>query len=123
MRVTLDAKQLFDEQHLVIKAESLQRDAVERAVGGLDGVLSIDLGSRSRKIYQKGTLRAVSKAALSQRISGISGLIDGKTHTLVTADGEVFDNLRMDSFKVRDERTSGGGVVVDYEIVYSQLKV
>jgi len=47
--------------------------------------------------------------------------MDGAAHVLVTSSGEQFDNLRMDSFEVSETRASGGGVVVDYEIVYRQL--
>ena len=36
--------------------------------------------------------------------------------------GEVFEDLRMDSFKVTDERRSGAGMVADYEIEYTQLR-
>jgi hypothetical protein len=47
--------------------------------------------------------------------------MDGNTHTLVSNEDKKFDNLRMDSFKVSKERTGGSGIVVDYEIVYTQL--
>ena len=46
MKVTLDTHMLFDEQALEITADSFNRDSIERAVPGLHGVLSIDLGSR-----------------------------------------------------------------------------
>jgi hypothetical protein len=49
--------------------------------------------------------------------------MDGNTHTLVTDSGKEFDNLRMDVFKVSKERAGGGGIAVDYEIVYTQLEV
>jgi hypothetical protein len=94
---------------------------VERAVPGLDGVLSIDMGGRGRKIKQAGVLRAQSQLQMTERIGAISAYMDGDTHTLVIRSGEEFDNLRMDLFKVMEERTSGGGVAVDYEIVYTQL--
>ena len=60
---------------------------------------------------------------MNERINAISAYMDGDTHTLVTNGGEEFDNLRMDVFKVTKERTSGSGVVIDYEIVYTQLVV
>jgi hypothetical protein len=123
MSATLDGQILFDEQGLEIRPDSVRRDAVERSVPGLDGVLSIDLGRRGRKIKQRGVLRAGSRSQVNERIAAISAYMDGDTHTLVTASGEEFDNLRMDVFKVTKERTSGGGVVVDYEIVYTQLAV
>lgn len=121
MSTTLDEQILFDEQQLKIEVGSISRDSLERTVPGLDGMLSIDLGERDRKIKQKGTLRAMSRTQMSERMSAISACMDGDTHTLVTDDGQEFDNLRMDVFKVTNERTSGGGVAVDYEIVYTQL--
>jgi len=121
MSTTLDGQSLFDEQGLVIQADSVRRDSVERAVAGLDGVLSIDMGGRGRRIRQAGVLRARSRAQMEERIRAISAYMDGGTHTLVTASGGEFDNLRMDTFEATRQRTSGGDVVVDYEIVYTQL--
>jgi hypothetical protein len=121
MSVTLDGQNLFDEQQLEIEQDSLNRDSIERAVSGLDGVLSVDMGGRARKIRQKGTLRARSRMQMKERINVISANMDGNTHTLVSNEGEKFDNLRMDSFKVSKVQASGGGMVVDYEIVYTQL--
>jgi hypothetical protein len=87
----------------------------------LDGAVSIDLGRRSRKIKQTGTLRTKSRAQMNDRVNAISAYLDGCTHTLTTHNGQEFDNLRMDSFKVQNERTDGTGIVVDYEIFYTQL--
>ncbi|KPL25040.1 MAG: hypothetical protein AMJ75_02140 [Phycisphaerae bacterium SM1_79] len=123
MSTTLDGQYLFDEQQLEIEPGSVSRDSIERTVPGLDGVLSIDLGGRGRKIKQKGVLRAKSRSQMDGRISVISAYMDGDTHTLVTSGGKAFGNLRMDVFKVSKERESGGGVVIDYEIVYTQLRV
>jgi len=120
MQVTLDGQRLFDEQPLEIRTGSFSRASMERAVPGLDGVLSIDLGRRDRQITQTGTLRARSRSQLDGRISTISAHMDGNTHTLVT-EGREFDNLRMDSFKIISEHTDGTGISVDYEIVYTQL--
>jgi hypothetical protein len=98
-------------------------DSVERAVPGLDGVLSIDMGGRGRKIKQAGVLRAQSQLHMTERIGAISAYMDGDTHTLVIRSGEEFRNLRMDIFETRKARASGGGAAVDYEIVYTQLMV
>jgi len=123
MTTTLDGQSLFDEQQLEIERGSVKRGSIERTMPGLDGVLSIDLGGRGREIKQKGILRARSQSQMEDRISKISGYMDGDEHTLVTGSGEEFGNLRMDVFKVCNERTNGGGIVIDYEIVYTQLKV
>jgi hypothetical protein len=121
MAFTLDGQSLFDEQQLEIEPGSFRRDVIEKTVPGLDGVLSVDLGRRVRKIKQIGVLRAKSRSQMNDRISTISASMDGDTHTLVTESGEKFDNLRLDVFKVNKERADGGGIVVDYEIVYTQL--
>ncbi len=123
MNTTLDGQSVFDEQQLEIEPGSVSRDSIERTVAGLDGVLSIDLGKRGRKIKQSGVLRAKSQSQMDDRINTISAYMNGDTHTLVTSSGEEFDNLRMDVFKLSKERTSGGGICYDYEIIYTQLKV
>ena len=121
MSTLLDGQELFDKQQLKIELGSFKRDSVERAVPSLNGVLTIDLGSRGRKIKQSGTLRAKSRTQINERISAISVFLDGDTHTLVTDGGQEYKNLRVDSFKVTAERIDGTGIVIDYEIKYTQL--
>ncbi|MGD0551260.1 MAG: hypothetical protein ABSB25_01275 [Sedimentisphaerales bacterium] len=122
MSANLDGNKLFDES-IAIEAESVSRESIERSAAGLDGVLSIDLGGRGRKIRQKGEIRARSKAELDSKAGAISAFIDGNTHTLVGSRGDTFENLRVDSVNVKNERVSGAGVVADYEVVYTQLMV
>ena len=55
-------------------------------MAGLDGVLSIDLGRRGRKIVQRGRLRAASKEQLRKRVDEILEFLDGKVHKLETED-------------------------------------
>ena len=121
MSVTLDGQALFDEHNLKLETGSRTRASLERKVCGLDGMLSIDLGRQARQIRQTGTLRAASGAALRLRMDTIITFIDGDTHILVTAHGEHHANLRMDSFRELGRSSSGSGVVVEYEIVYTQL--
>ncbi len=123
MGTTLDGQELFDEQDLEIEQGSISRDSIERTVPGLDGVLSIDMGNRGRKIKQSSVLRAKSRAQMDDRIDAILTYIDGGTHKLVICNGEEFDNVRMDSFKVTDEKISGSGLCCNYEIVYTQLVI
>lgn len=123
MRVTLDGYEIFSGVDFKIEVGTLRRDHIEKSVCGLDGVVSIDLGNRGRVIRQKGILNAVSHKDMKRKIEAINVFIDGFSHSLVTDRGEVFDNLRMDSFKVCGERVSGCEVCCDYEIVYNQLVV
>ncbi|MGD0596468.1 MAG: hypothetical protein ABSA64_02970 [Sedimentisphaerales bacterium] len=121
--VNLDGINLFGEGDSQIEVGSFGRESIERSVAGLDGVISIDLGERGRKIRQKGEIRARSKVDLDSKAGAISAFIDGDTHTLVGSQGERFENVRVDSVSVKNERESGSGVVGDYEVVYTQLMV
>jgi hypothetical protein len=123
MSVTLDNSALFDERGLQIEVGSLSRAHIDRAICGLDGMLSIDVGARTREIHQKGVLRAASRAAMQARIDSIAAFMDGAAHTLRAVGGQEYRNLRVDIFRQLDERASGQGIVVEYEIVYTQLGV
>jgi hypothetical protein len=78
---------------------------------------------RGRKIRQKGEIRARSKADLDSKVGAISVFVDGDAHTLAGSQGETFENVRVDSVNVKNERASGSGVIADYEVVYTQLMV
>ena len=121
MSVIIDGQKLFHKQQLKIELGSFKRDSIERAVPSLNGVLTIDLGSRGRKIKQTGTLRAKSRTQMNERINAITTFLDGDTRTLIIGDGREYENLRLDSFRVTGERVDGTGIVVDYEIKYTQL--
>ena len=123
MRATLDGYDIFTDLDFKIQVGSLRRDIIEKSVCGLDGVVSIDLGSRGRAVKQKGILNAVSHKDMQRKIDAINVFIDGCSHELVTENGDVFENLRMDSFKVCGERVSGCEVCCDYEIIYTQLVI
>lgn len=123
MQITLDGQRLFDEQQLEIELGSVSRDSVEKAAAGINGIISIDLGSREREIKQKGVLRGKSKTQLDEKIDAILVFMDGNTHTLVTGDGNTYANLRINVFTVSKERVSGVDVSCDYKIIYTQLKV
>ena len=121
MSTTLDGKALFADQDLRIQIGTWQRASVERSIPGLDGTVSIDLGCRTRTIRQRGILRAASQARMHSRLNAIEALLDGDTHTLVTADGRTYADLRADTFTPLGRGSSGVGAVVEYEIVYTHL--
>lgn len=123
MATTLNGQALFDERSVEIEVGSLSRELIDRSVAGLDGVISIDLGLRGRVIRQKGILRARSKAELIDKIGSIRDYMDGYVYTLIANSGERFDDVRIDAFKTTNERPSGTGMAVDYEINYTQLSV
>jgi len=118
---TLDGQALFDEQDLNIHVGTWQRASIERAISGLNGMVSIDLGRRDRQIRQRGILRAASHAALQSRVASLECFLDGDSHTLVTAEGQEYANLRMDAFKPLEADVTGAGLTIGYEITYTQL--
>ena len=122
MGTTLDGKALFDERDVRITIGSIERASIERSIAGLDGLASIDLGLRGRKIRQGGTLRAGSRLQMDSRIASIESFIDGATHILQTCDGRQYTDVRVDAFTPLGSRVEGTGVVVEYEVVYTQLR-
>jgi len=123
MRTTLDGQILFDEQELEVEIESLNRQSIESAAAGLDGVLNIDMGQRGRKIKQKGMLREQSREKLERRAGAIRVFLDGREHSLRVNDGRSFERLVIDVFEVKEPRESGAGVAAEYKIEYRQMKV
>ncbi len=122
MSTTLDGKALFDERDVHVAVGPLERAAIERSIPGLDGMASIDLGFQGRKIRQRGILRTSSREQMDSRLVAIESLLDGATHTLRTSDGRQYADLRVDAFKELDRRVEGAGAIVEYEIVYTQLR-
>lgn len=121
MKANLDSFVYFDNDNFSLQIKSGQRDIVERSAAGLDGAVSIDLGRRTRKIIQTGQLRAANKFALNQRMADIDEIFDGQLRTLSAPDGQVFENLRIDSFQTGEVVSGGSSVSCNYEIVYTQL--
>jgi len=123
MRVWLDGTEIFNDAQMEIKIGAVKRGFVETAAAGLDGVLRIDAGQRGRAIKQKGVLRAKSQGQMEEMIGKIGAYQDGDVHTMSDSKGRIFGDVCMDSFEVGEMKISGGGVLCEYEISYSQLKV
>ena len=121
MGTSLDGILLFGEAETEIEVGAFGRECVERSVAGLDGVMSIDMGGRGRKIKQTGEIRARSRVELNNKVKAMSAFVDGKTHTLKASTGETFENVRVDSVSVKNGHASGAGIAAEYEILYVQL--
>jgi hypothetical protein len=122
VKANLDNVIFFDETGLKIQIKSLQRDFAEHSAPGLDGIISIDMGRRGRKIIQSGILRGASIAALNEIISAVENLFDGQGHTLHCSD-ESFENVRIDSFETGPAGTGAAGAGCEYKIVYTQTGI
>ena len=119
MKATVDGLVLFEQ--LELKAGSWRREAVQRTAAGLDGIVSVDLGCRSRQLVGSGVIRAFSDLTLKARLDTIRLLMDGATHTLTTSDGRRLSNLRIDAVSAGKQTDSGSGVSCAFEIRFTQL--
>jgi hypothetical protein len=119
--IKLDGKQLFGVGEHTLQVGSWGREAIEKRFAGVDGVVSVDLGRRGRKIRQRGWLTAASKAALQKKCEKISAYIDGQAYELVDANGTVYGKVRMDSFGLLREICAASPVRCEYEVTYTQL--
>ncbi len=120
MRVVIDGVIEFEQTSL--KVGSWQRDSIDRSAAGLDGVVSVDAGSRGRELKQSGLVSADSAEALGEQVGMLQGLVDGAEHVLVAGDGREFGNVRVDSVEVGDRKMSGRGWSGKVEIRYTQLR-
>ncbi|MCK4999027.1 MAG: hypothetical protein KAS23_05815 [Anaerohalosphaera sp.] len=121
MNARLDSTLEFEESQLQIN--SWQRGSVDRSVAGLDGVVSVDLGRRSRMIVQKGIVRADNDEQLTEKIESFALLVDGDEHTLTRGRSHVMTGLRVSSFSVDKVNRGGSGVWCEFEIRYVQMRV
>jgi len=123
MGTRLDGIEIFEGAEIEIELGPLKREAISRKIGGSGMILSIDLGMNEREVVQRGRLIAGYRDELNDKIGLIRLFMDGKCHTLTTASGYEYGDLRMDYLEVRNETKSGGGIIADYEIIYTQLRV
>ena len=108
MRVWIDGEVKIDEA--AFEAGSVRRGVVERSVGGLDGVGSIDLGGRGRDISVEGILRAASGKGLDCFTDMIEAKMDGGVCVLSVDDSREFSDVRIDVFET-SKREFGGSFV------------
>ena len=120
MKAMLDDEVIFNEETFVLEIKSPQRSIIQRSAAGLDGQVSIDLGLRSRKLVQRGELRAKSKTELQKRIDEISELLDGDAHILRCPDGKIFENLLIEDFHNGSFVSGGANISCQYDIAYIQ---
>lgn len=121
MRIWIDGLVEIDGARLDIG--SVRRSVIERGVSGVDGVCSIDLGSRGREIVVEGVLRAVSGIALDRVTADISSMADGGVHSITTDEGKVYSDARIDDFVCRERSFGGSGVKCKCRLELTQLKV
>ena len=116
-----DGNELFGKGEHSLGVRSWRREGLDYGFAGLDGVVSVDLGRRERKIKQRGWMTAESVGALMRQVEAISGYIDGQGYELVDRRGVCYGQVRMDSFNLLGSVTVGNQARCEYEINYTQL--
>ena len=119
MRVWIDGEVKIDEANF--EAGSVRRQVVERSVGALDGVVSIDLGGRGRDIAVEGILRAASGKGLDVLTDMIEAKMDGGVCVLSIDDGREFDDVRIDVFETAEREFGGSSVSCKCKLQCRQL--
>jgi len=114
---------MFDKGEHTLQPLSWRREAVQRGFAGLDGVVSMDLGRRERKLQQRGHLVSASKASLLQLMELVASYIDGQSYDLTDQNGVFYPQVRMDSFALRGPIRAANQASCEYEIIYTQLSV
>ena len=119
--ILFDGKALFGDGSDVIVPQYWRRETLDRSFGGLDGVLSVDLGLRGRVLKQRGSLVAGSVGGLEAVIRDISAYIDGQSYALRDQNGISYANVRIDRFALLEPIVAANQVRCEYEIIYTQL--
>ena len=120
-RMKFDGRDLFGPGEHKLWALPWRRERADRGYAGLDGVFSVDLGRRDRKLQQRGFLVAQNLAALKEMLGEMSAYIDGQDYELISRHGFRYDNVRMDVFTVTGPIKTGSQASCEYEIHYTQL--
>ncbi len=109
-------------EHLDIETGSFQRQSIQRSAAGMDGVISIDMGGRARKIRHKIRVRESAAERLAEAVRALAGLHDGAVHTLETDDGQTYENLLITSVRFSRPRHGGTALETEGQIEYLQLR-
>jgi hypothetical protein len=109
-------------EHKELQIDSWIRDSAEKSAPGLDGVITVDHGMRSRRIIQQCIIRAASESSLQELLDMMIGLIDGKEHVLTLENGVCYEHLRVDGVSSEKTMSNGAGVSCGIKVIYTQLR-
>ncbi len=98
-----------------------QRRLQPRGFAGINGEQVLDLGIRSRRIFQAGRLQADTPQNLKGLLDAINSRSDASEHTLVDNHGLSFSRVILERFETTTPMQQGRGLYCDYEVEYRQL--
>lgn len=118
---TIDGNELFTTGPSEIVCEGWPRQMIRRGFSGINGEALLDMGSRGRRLTQRGILSGATAELLQQQIDAVNELADGKIHRLVDSDGVVFQKVVMENFQPTTPMRNCGVFRCEYETIYRQL--
>jgi len=118
---SLDGTDLFGGGPHAFRLGAWQRAMDRRGFAGLDGELVVDLGLRSRPIFQTGRLEAQTADELAQAVSRVEAMIDGNLHCLVDNHSQTYPRVILEQFEATTPIRRGNGFWCEYTAVYRQL--
>lgn len=98
-----------------------QRSVQRRGFAGLNGELVLDLGLRSRQIFQTGRLQADSASGLNGLLDAINARGDGAEHALVDNHGQSHPHVMLERFEPTSPLQRGRQFYCDYKVDYREL--
>jgi len=112
---------LFDSGPCAFRFGPWERAVQRRGFAGIHGELALDLGRRSRPIFQTGRLQAESAGGLHALLDVINARADGSENVLVDNHGQSHARVILDRFETTSPICRGRALHCDYEIRYRQL--
>ena len=98
-----------------------ERSVQRRGFAGVNGELVLDLGVRSRQIFQTGRLEADSAGGLNDLLEAINAQGDGREHALVDNHGQSHPHAILERFETTTPLRRGRRFHCDYKADYREL--
>lgn len=98
-----------------------QRSVQRRGFAGVSGELVLDLGVRSRQIFQTGRLEADSAGGLNSLLEVINAQGNGAEHALVDNHGQSHPHVILERFETTSPLRRGRRFHCDYKVDYREL--
>ena len=98
-----------------------QRSVQRRGFAGVNGELVLDLGLRSRQIFQTGRLETDSAGGLNSLLEAINAQGDGAEHALVDNHGQSHPHVILERFEITSPLRRGRRFHCDYKVDYREL--
>ena len=109
MMSSYNGQDLFSSGPQSFRLGPWRRSLQRRGFAGVDGEMILDLGLRSRRIFQTGRLHADTSAGLKSLLDAINACCDSCEHALVDNYGESLPRVILENFELTTSVHRGRG--------------